>query len=118
MIFSKLSRTALRNQTKHDMKLNDEKVENKIFAYKIPVLVEFYAEWCGPCKVMKPIIEEIEKELEGKAKIFVLDIEANPKLADKFTVLSLPTFAIYREGKRVKTLVGIQNKKTLLSLLS
>lgn len=99
------------------MELYDEKIEDEIFASKIPVLVEFYAEWCGPCKVMKPMIEELEKELTGKAKIFVLNIEENPKLADKFTVLSLPTFSIYRDGKRIKTLVGIQNKETLLSLL-
>ena len=100
------------------MELYDEKIENEIFASKIPVLVEFYADWCGPCKVMKPLIEEVEKELEGKAKIFVLDIESNPKLADKFTLLSLPTFAIYKDGKRVKTLVGIQKKEILVSLLS
>ena len=100
------------------MELYDEKIENEIFASKIPVLVEFYADWCGPCKVMKPIVEGIEKELEGKVKIFVRNIEANPKLADKFTVLSLPTFAIYRDGKRTKTLVGIQKKEILMGLLS
>lgn len=99
------------------MELYDEQIENEIFASKIPILVEFYADWCSPCKVMKPMIEELENELEGKAKIFVLNIEANPKLADKFTVLSLPTFAIYRDGKRVKTLVGIQKKEYLVSLL-
>ena len=99
------------------MELYDEKIENEIFASKIPILVEFYADWCGPCKVMKPIIEEVKKELEGKVKIFVLNIESNPKLADKFTVLSLPTFVIYQNGKRVKTLVGIQKKEDLISLL-
>lgn len=100
------------------MELYDEKIENEIFTSKIPVLVEFYADWCGPCKVMKPMIEELRKELEGKAKIFVLNIETNQKLADKFTVLSLPTFSIYKDGKRVKTFVGIQKKETLLSILS
>ncbi|MBI2484288.1 redoxin domain-containing protein [Candidatus Uhrbacteria bacterium] len=100
------------------MELYDEKIEKEIFDSKIPVLVEFYAEWCEPCNVMKSMIEELKKELEGKVKVIALNIETNPKLADKFIVLSLPTFTVYRDGKREKTLVGIQKKETLLSLLS
>ena len=100
------------------MELYDDKIENEISQSKIPVLVEFFAGWCGPCKVMEPIIYEISDKLQGKAKIIVINIEENPKLADKFTILSLPTFAIYRYGKQVKTLVGIQNKEILIEYLS
>ena len=99
------------------MELYDEKIENEISTSKIPVLVEFYARWCRPCHVMIPIVQKLEVELKDKAKIFILDIEANPKLADKFTVLTLPTFVIYKDGKKVKTLTGIREKEELLSAL-
>jgi len=100
------------------MKLYNKKIKREIFASKIPVLVEFYAEWCGPCKEMKPIIEELKKELKGKAKFFVFNIEENLKLGNKFMVFNLPTFLIYRNGKIIKKLIGVQKREKLLSLLN
>lgn len=100
------------------MELYDEEIEKEILNSKVPVLVEFYADWCRPCKVMEPIVKEIETELGKKVKVFVIDIEKNPKLSDKFTVMSLPTIHIYKDRLKIKHLVGVQDKKDLLKLIS
>lgn len=96
---------------------SNNKVEREILTSKIPVLVEFYSKWCGPCQVMKPVIKNIQDELGGKVKVLTLDIEKNRRLANKFAVLSLPTSIIYRDGKRVKIMTGIRKKHELISLL-
>lgn len=100
------------------MELYDEKVEQQILESRVPVLVEFYADWCGPCKAMEPIIKDIERLFENNLKVFIINIEKNQKLADKFTVLSLPTFLVYKNSKKVKALSGIQTKETIISLLN
>lgn len=100
------------------MEFQNEKIEQEIANSKIPILVEFSAKWCGPCKIMDPIIKEIANKLHDKAKVFVVDIEKNQKLADKHKVLSLPTFLVYREGKIANHLVGIQGKQVLMDLLN
>ena len=100
------------------MKMHDGKIYEEILQSDVPTLIEFYADWCGPCRNMKPVIEEIENELKGKVKVFVFNVERNHQLADKFVVLSLPTFMVYRNGNRVSTLVGMQSKKSLVSLLA
>ncbi|HEV7449191.1 MAG TPA: thioredoxin domain-containing protein [Candidatus Paceibacterota bacterium] len=99
------------------MDFYDEEIEREVSQSKVPVLVEFFAKWCRPCEVMKPIVDEIGAELGGKAKVLVVNIEENSKLANKFTVLTLPTFLVYRDGRRTKRLTGVQDKRVLLDLL-
>lgn len=99
------------------MQLGNEKLENEILQSEIPVLVKFFAKWCGPCKVMQPIFEELEQEFHNQAKFIKIDVEENQYLANKFIVLSLPTFLIYKNGKRLKQLTGVQEKQVLAQTL-
>jgi len=82
-----------------------------------PVLVDFWAEWCGPCKMQGPIVDEVAKEMEGKAKVGKIEVDQNPGTAQQYQVMSIPTIVIFKEGKPVWTAVGVQQKETLLKEL-
>lgn len=80
-----------------------------------PVLVDFWAEWCGPCKIQGPIVQEVAKEIGDKAKIGTLEVDLNPVTAQQYQILSIPTVAIFKNGERVWTAIGVQQKETLLA---
>ena len=81
-----------------------------------PVLVDFHAEWCGPCKTMAPILEEVKSELGGKVRIVKIDIDRNPKVARKFQVRSVPTLILFKDGKQRWR--GVVPRHALLQVLS
>lgn len=83
-----------------------------------PVLVDFYATWCGPCKAMTPIIKELAKDLSGKVKVLKVDIDKNGKVADKYGIRSVPTLILFRKGKILWRKSGGMDKKTLLNSVS
>jgi thioredoxin 1 len=80
-------------------------------------LIDFYADWCGPCKIMAPIFAEIEKDYEGKVEFQKVDVEANGEMAAKFGVMSIPTFVILKEDKEVDRKLGAMPKETLKNWL-
>lgn len=82
------------------------------------VVVDFFATWCGPCKMLTPVFEELSVELNGKAKFAKVDIDQSTDIATKFQVSSVPTLKVFKDGKVVKTLVGFRPKEALLSELS
>ena len=82
-----------------------------------PVVVDFWAEWCGPCKMIAPILSEIATEQAGKVTIAKLNVDENPDLAMKFNVMSIPTLLVFRNGEIVKRLVGAKGKGQLLQEL-
>ena len=86
---------------------------NEIIKGDQPTLVDFYATWCGPCKQMHPILEQLSKEVKGKARILKVDVDKNQKLAMKLSVRSVPTFVIYRKGKIVWRSSGAVTKDVL-----
>jgi len=79
----------------------------------MPVLVDFYADWCGPCKMQGPIIEELAKDMAGKSKVGKLNIDQNSAIAEKFGVMSIPTIILFKNGEVKKTFVGLQGKDGL-----
>ena len=83
-----------------------------------PVLVDFWAVWCGPCQVQGPIVEEVAKELDGKVKVGKMDVDQNPQTAQTFGIMSIPTLMIFKGGTVVKQFIGVQSKESLKAELS
>lgn len=99
-----------------EIKLNSENFEKEVLKSEKPVLVDFYADWCGPCNAMAPVIEELATELDGKAKVGKINVDDNPDIAVEYNVMSIPTLIIFKNGKEEKRLVGLRDKEELLSL--
>ena len=96
-------------------------VDDKNFKDEIKegvVLVDFWAEWCGPCQMMLPILEELSKTMEWKAKICKLNVDEAPTTAGEFRVMSIPTLIVFKDGKPVETLVGVQQADALETTLN
>lgn len=91
----------------------DVNFENEVLNSEVPVLVDFYADWCGPCKMMSPVIEELSTQYEGKAKIGKLNVDQNGATAQKYKVMSIPTILLIKDGQVVETLVGAVPKQQL-----
>ena len=84
----------------------------------MPVLVDFWAPWCGPCQTAGPVIEELAKEYEGKIKVGKLNVDENPKISEKYGILSIPTVIIFKNGEEVKRQVGFVGKEGYINLIS
>lgn len=80
-------------------------------------LIDFWASWCGPCQMMAPVIEEIEKELTGKVEVEKVDVDANQEKASKYGVMSIPTYVIEKDGVEVGRKIGVSSKQDLLKLI-
>jgi thioredoxin 1 len=98
--------------------LSDSTFDELIGASDAPVLVDFWAEWCGPCKMIAPILEEIAGEQAGKVQIAKVNVDDHPDLAMRFDVMSIPTLILFKDGQAQKRLIGAKGKGQLLEELS
>ncbi|WP_067843333.1 thioredoxin [Nocardia lijiangensis] len=94
--------------------VTDKSFADEVLLSEKPVLVDFWADWCGPCKMVAPVLEEIAAANRDKLTIAKLDVDANPETAREYQVLSLPTMMLFRGGKPVKQIVGAKGKAALL----
>ena len=94
--------------------INEDNFEKEVVKSSLPCIVDFWAEWCGPCKNLTPILEEISDELKGKVKIGKINIDDNQELAAQFSIRSIPTIILFKEGNSIDTKVGLPPKKDLL----
>ena len=93
--------------------ITDDNFEAEVLKSDIPVVVDFFAEWCGPCKMMGPIFEEVGANYEGKVKFVKLNVDEARETAMKYGVMSIPTIITYKGGEVVETIVGLQDEDTL-----
>jgi thioredoxin 1 len=96
----------------------DQSFETDVLKADGPVLVDFWAEWCGPCKALAPKLEEIAGELSGKVKIVKLDIDSNQEVTEKFGVRGIPTLILFKGGKQVNHMVGNRSKEEIVNFIS
>lgn len=97
--------------------ITDSNFPNEVVNSKMPVLVDFWATWCPPCKMIAPIIDALAKELAGKVKIGKVDVDQNPMLSSQFRVQSIPTLIIFKDGKEADRIVGAATKEAMLKRL-
>ncbi len=97
--------------------LNQQNFNKEVLDNKGPVLVDFYADWCGPCKMISPIIEQVAKEYAGKATVAKLNVDENNALAMEYRVMSIPTLIFFKDGKEVYRMMGARPKAELSRVL-
>jgi thioredoxin 1 len=97
--------------------LTDSTFDEVVNAQETPVVVDFWAEWCGPCRMIAPILDEIATEQDGKVTIGKLNVDDNPGIAQRFGVMSIPTLLVFRDGQLDKRIVGAKGKAQLVAEL-
>ncbi len=100
-----------------EIKLTKDNFEEEVLRADVPVLVDFWATWCGPCRMVAPILEEIAEEYDGKVKVGKVNVDDEAELASAFKIMSIPTLMVFKNGKLEKTEVGFRPKAELLALL-
>ncbi len=97
------------------LKISEENFEEEVMKSEKTVILDFYADWCGPCKMMSPIIDGVAEELGEEVKVGKVNTDENLELAQKFNIMSIPTIMIFKNGNVVKTFVGVTDKTELIN---
>ncbi|MCL4393025.1 thioredoxin [Patescibacteria group bacterium] len=93
------------------LKIDSQNFENEVINSEIPVMVDFWADWCMPCHMLDPVIEEIANEFEGKIKVGGLNVDENGDLSSKYSIMSIPAVLFFKDGKEVSRLIGVRGKE-------
>lgn len=100
-----------------EIKITKNNFENEVLKSDIPVLIDFWATWCGPCRMMSPLVKELAEQYEGKAKICKVNVDEEPELAAVFKVMSIPMFTVIKNGQVTGNLIGARPKEDLEVLI-
>ena len=100
------------------LNVGDENFQREVLEAEIPVLVDFWASWCMPCKMLAPIIDEVSQEYQGKLKVCKVNVEEAALTASHYAIMTIPTIAIFKEGKIIDTSTGVLPKKDLVAKIS
>ena len=99
------------------LKLTDAEFENQVIKSEMPILVDYWAEWCGPCKMIAPVLEEVAQELSGKVLIGKLNVDENSQTPPKYGIRGIPTLMLFKNGEAVGTQVGALSKSDLIKFI-
>ena len=97
--------------------LNENNFEEEVLKSDKPVLIDFWASWCGPCRMMSPVIDEIAEEMKDEVKVCKINIDEEQNLAVKYNVMSIPTFIVFKNGTEVDRSVGVQDKSEIIGMI-
>ncbi len=100
------------------IKLNNENFNKEVKESSKLVLIDFYADWCGPCKMMSPIIDEIANEVDDRVKICKLNVDESQNIAIEYNVMSIPTLIIFKNGVMINNIVGLRQKQEILNIIN
>ena len=95
------------------MEINEKNFEDEVLKSDLPVLVDFWAPWCGPCQMLTPILEDIANNYEGKIKVVKVNIQENENLASQYDIMAIPNLKIFKDGQIVNEIVGLQPKEAI-----
>jgi thioredoxin 1 len=99
----------------HTFEVTDANFQDEVLKSETPVLLDFWAEWCGPCKMIGPIVEELAKKYEGKLRVGKMDVDSNPNTPQFFDVQGIPTLILFKNGQAVQRMIGFRPKERLES---
>ncbi len=100
------------------LKINKENFEEEVLKANKPVLIDFYADWCGPCQMMSPVIDKIAEEEKEKIQVGKINVDENQELAMEYNVMTIPTILLIKEGEVKKTFIGVTDKSEILEAIS